>query len=189
MRFADDAPSFPWLRDRGSLTARLQEHGNFAVRLLRQGLGRALPDEAAFLGLADEASVWVREVALLCDGEAVVFARSVLPRRPRGPMTRALARLGSRSLGALLFSQPGFQRGAMHFGRLDARHPLFERAQRVFGLGGRTLWARRSCFAHDAQAVLVSEVFSPALYLRQEPERSPERCDGKKNRRMRPGSV
>lgn len=165
-RFADDTPYFPWLRDRGSLTARLQARGDFAVRLLRQELAVPTPDEAELLAIAPGTLAWVREVALLLDGEPAVFAHTVLPRRPRGPLTGWLDGLGSRSLGALLFAHPGFARGAMHARRLDARHPLFAGAARTLGGEPRWLWARRSRFGFGAQSVLVTEVFSPALCRR-----------------------
>jgi chorismate--pyruvate lyase len=47
-------------------------------------------------------------VALFCDDQIVVFAHTVLPCQPRGPLTLWLKRLGSRSLGALLFAMPDF---------------------------------------------------------------------------------
>jgi chorismate--pyruvate lyase len=160
---ADNRLYLPWLRDSGSLTARIQAKGRFAVRLLRQG--RALPtrDEASMLGVQARTLAWVREVALHCDGEVVAFAHTVLPCRPRGPLTRWLARLGSRSLGSLLFSHPGFVRGQFSFRRLDARHPLFEPALKVIGGQPETLWARRSLFRFGQQSVLVTEVYSAAL--------------------------
>jgi len=163
---AENSPCITWLRERGSLTARLQKRGRFAVRLLRQELALPTRDEAALLGIKASARAWVREVALLCDGEVLVFAHSVLPYRPRGPMSRWLARLGSRSLGSLLFAHAGFARGEMNFRRLDARHPLFLPAMEAIDGGRKTLWARRSRFGFGAQAVLVTEVFSPALHGR-----------------------
>ena len=104
----------------------------------------------------------------MADGEPVVFAHTVLPRAPRGPFCRWLGRLGERSLGALLFAHPGFARGPLHCRRLDARHPLYARAMAALGLDATPptappLWARRSCFTYDAQRVLVTEVFHPAI--------------------------
>lgn len=159
-------PFITWLRDRGSLTERLQARGNFAVRLLRQGLAIPTPDEAIALGIRRDQLAWVREVALLCNDKPVVFAHTVLPRRPRGALTRWLARLGNHSLGALLFSHPGFARGTLKCKRLDHRHALFQPAIDAMQLGAsppRALWARRSHFVFHAQSVLVTEVFSPAL--------------------------
>lgn len=160
---ADNRPYLPWLRDRGSLTARIQARGRFAVRLLRQEKALPTRDEVALLGIDAGERAWVREVALLCDGAVVVFAHTVLPCRPRGPLTRWLARMGSRSLGSLLFSHAGFSRGEIDCRRLDARHPLFAPALRAIGGQPRSLWARRSLFRFGRQSVLVTEVYSAAL--------------------------
>ncbi len=166
LRGADDAPFRDWLLDRGSLTARIQGRGRFAVRVLRQGRASPTADEALALGLADSRHAWVREVVLSCDEQIVVFAHTVLPCQPRGPLTLWLKRLGSRSLGALLFAHAGFIRGAMNFNRIDRRHELFAPAVTALQLAEqapRWLWARRSHFGFGAQCVLVTEVFSPRL--------------------------
>lgn len=166
LRTAANKTFIAWLRDRGSLTARIQARGRFAVRVLRQGLGIPTADEALALGLSPGVRAWIREVALFCDGRIVVFAHTVLPCRPGGPLTGWLARLGSRSLGALLFSHAGFTRGPMNFTRLDCRHGLFLPALAAMQLGNPapdTLWARRSRFGFGAQSVLVTEIFSPLV--------------------------
>jgi chorismate--pyruvate lyase len=162
----ESRPFIPWLRDRGSLTAHLQARGPFVVRVLQQGLAMPTRDEAIALGIKRDQLAWVREVALLCDGQPLVFAHSVLPCRPRGPMTRWLARLSRNSLGALLFAHPGFARGAIHGKRIDHRHALFQPALEAMFLAASPpphLWARRSRFAFGAQSLLVTEVFAPAL--------------------------
>jgi chorismate--pyruvate lyase len=137
LRTPANAPFIHWLRDRGSLTARIQARGRFAVRVLRQGLGLPTADEARRLGIEPGVLAWIREVALLCDEQLVVFAHTVLPRRPRGPLHVWLARLGNRSLGALLFAHPGFRRGQINFKRLDRRHALFAPALHALQLTGR----------------------------------------------------
>ena len=171
-RTADSTPLLGWLRDRGSLTARIRSRGRFAVRVLRQGLGIPTADEARLLGLDPGVHAWVREVALSCNEQIVVFAHTILPRRPRGPLTVWLSRLGERSLGALLFAHAGFTRGPMAFHRLDRRHALFTAAWAALQLAEQcpaTLWARRSRFGLGGQSVLVSEVFSPRLAQLPEP--------------------
>ncbi|MEI7612036.1 MAG: chorismate lyase [Betaproteobacteria bacterium] len=165
-RCADSLAFIPWLLDRGSLTAQIQARGRFEVILLRQGLGQPTCDEAALLGITANQQAWIREVALYCDGQPLVFAHTVLPYQPRGPLTGWLARLGNRSLGALLFSHAGFSRGELTCRRLDQRHVLFRRATEAMQLTTtppNNLWARRSVFSYGRQAVLVSEIFSPAL--------------------------
>jgi chorismate--pyruvate lyase len=166
LRSEESVPFVHWLRDRESLTARLQAGGVFAVQQLRQGLAVPTRDEATAMGIRRKQLAWVREVALLRDGKPLVFAHTILPYRPRGPMTGWLARLGKRSLGALLFSHAGFTRGVIQYKRLDHRHPLFHLATEAMQLAAApptTLWARRSRFTFRAQSVLVTEVFSPFL--------------------------
>ncbi|MBS1190068.1 MAG: chorismate lyase [Rhodocyclaceae bacterium] len=152
-----------WLTEPGSLTARCQAaSGHFRIRLLSQGSGRPLPDEAAAVGMQRRQRAWVREVLLECDGVPVIYAHTILPRAPRGRLAGWLAGLGSRSLGSLLFAHPGFARGAIEFRRLDRRHPLYGRADRCAGKGDAIqLWARRSAHRLGGQTVLVTEVFLP----------------------------
>ena len=165
-----------WLTEPGSLTARCQSRcEKFMVKVLHYGYSRALADEGR-----GGRQVRVREVLLSCDGVPVIFAHTSLCTAPckkhpwgvalsnlpagqsRGPLSRWLARLGSRSLGSLLFAHPGFQRGEIEYCRLDARHPLFQRVAEVCPLPGQ-LWARRSRHSLGGQTVLVTEVFLPAI--------------------------
>ncbi len=155
-----------WLTDSGSLTGRLQALGSFSVSLRNQRLAKPTDDEAVELGLERTRLAWIREVALFLDGRPVVFAHTVLPRRPRGPLLQWLARLGNRSLGALLFAHPGFLRGPLAARRLGRRHALFPPAVEALQLADApppVLWARRSRFSFGKQNILVTEVFSPAV--------------------------
>lgn len=160
-----DAAIRSWLVEPGSLTARcVRACRDFRVRLLAYRLGQPLPDEAVWLG-GSKQPARVREVLLECDGVPVIFAHTMLSTASNGRLGRWLARLGSRSLGSLLFAHPGFRRGPLEFVRLDVRHPLYRRAVRAAGLTQypRNLWARRSMHALGAQQVLVTEVFLPAI--------------------------
>ena len=162
----DDIDIRNWLTDARSLTARLQTLGTFSVTLLDQHLAKPTGDEAVELGLQHTQVAWTREVALFVDGKPVVFAHTILPRRPRGPLIQWLERLGNRSLGALLFAHPRFSRGPLAARRLDQRHTLFQSAIKALQLTGvppPTLWARRSRFSFGKQSILVTEVFSPAV--------------------------
>lgn len=157
-----DSALASWLREPGSLTARCQRNSRqFRVRLLRYEKGRALADEGLRLKQSRHPA-WIREVALECDGVPVIFAHTTLSTAVNGRLSRWLSRLGSNSLGSLLFTHPGFRRGAIEFRRLDKRHPLFLRAA-ALGATGDNLWARRSLHRLGAQQVLVTEVFLPAV--------------------------
>lgn len=149
-----------WLYiDKGSLTRRLTmlAGGAFSVTPLHEGWQALRDDECAALGVAPGSQGWVREVYLRGHGEPWVFARSVAARSALLASGFDLQRLGSRSLGELLFSDQAFARGPLEARRYpDAWLPA--------GLGQSQLWARRSCFSRGPLGVLVAEVFLPALW-------------------------
>ncbi len=160
----DAGPMASWLREPGSLTARCQHAcKEFRVRLLSCRKERSLVGAPVRRGL-----VRTREVLLECDGTPVIFAHTEISSAQRGRLTRWLQRLGTRSLGSLLFSHPGFERGALEFRRLDVRHALFRRAIAATDCDCRQLWARRSLHRLGRQSVLVTEVFLPALLVLDE---------------------
>ena len=159
----------PWLTDHDSLTAAVRARcGDLRVRVLRQGLGRALPDEAPMIGVCSGARVWVREVALVADGVPWVWARSVA--RPGDLRTawRDLAGLGNRSLGAALFADPRVGRGNLLARALDHRDTGGRAARAVLAPGDEMagLWARRSLFCRGQGRILVTEVFAPRIPAR-----------------------
>ncbi|MDD3884476.1 MAG: chorismate lyase [Gallionella sp.] len=155
---------FPWLRDRGSLTLRIQQRCNeFAVRPVREGMARIALDESAVLGIAPQQRAWSREVFLLADGVPVVFAHSACAASDlRGPWA-ALRNLGSKPLGALLFAHPLVQRLPLHFKALSPHHPLYRSATKGVQNPPRRLWARRSRFTLHGAPLLVTEVFLPGI--------------------------
>lgn len=130
----------------------------------RVGLIRPNRDEGRPLRLRAGQLAYVREVILLCDAQPVVFAHSVVPINSlRGPWA-AVTRLGSRPLGEALFSNPKVARGCLQYRRIPARHALARQARQAgIPLSGRALWARRSLFTLSGHALMVTEVFLPAV--------------------------
>lgn len=161
---AGAGPYRHWLRDRGSLTQRLQAHsGAFSVERLQLRWAQPQPDEALLLGLPSHAHAWLREVTLCCAGTPVVFAHSVLPRRSLCGPWRALASLGSRPLGAALFADPRVVRTPLTYRKLTPVHALYRRALAVLDARPPCLWARRSVFWREDAPILVTEVFLPSV--------------------------
>lgn len=159
----DPAPSagqLDWLNEQGSLTLRLTtlSAGTFAVEPLLEGWQSLRDDECAALGVPAGSEGWVREVYLLGHhGQPWVFARSVAARSALQRHPFALDRLGSTSLGHLLFRDPAFSRQPIEACRYPAA--LLPAAVRSNGL-----WGRRSLFCQGPLGVLVAEVFLPALW-------------------------
>lgn len=153
-----------WLRDRSSLTRRIQERcERFHLEVLAQHTAAADRDERALVGARPGARCLVREVTLNCQDRPVVYAHSVVdPHALRGAW-RMLMTLGSRPLGAVLFADPRVERYPMRFRSLNARHELYRRASAMLAQPPSHLWARRSLFVLRRSRLLVTEVFLPAI--------------------------
>ena len=164
-----------WLTAGGSLSARLQAVcESFSVQRLRQGASGLRHDEAAALK-SRPGRTHAREVVLRCDGEPVVYARSVVDaRHVRGPW-RALRGLGTRPLAQLLFQDQAIARSPLEYRRLAPgtawRRQVERRWKEATGepLPAGALWARRSRFAKAGATLLLVEVFSPGLQRRRAP--------------------
>jgi len=161
-----DADLAPWLRDRGSLTQRIQQRcTHFAVHGVRSGLARIALDESALLGIAPHQLAYSREVFLYADGQPVVFAHSAFAHAHLRSAWSEVRTLGNNPLGALLFAHPLVERKPLHYQALRNTHPLYQRAVKVLKDPPHRLWARRSLFyLHDAP-LLVTEVFLPEILL------------------------
>lgn len=151
-QLAPPAAARGWLRETGSLTARLVRaaHGDFRVELLDQYWGRPAPEEARRMRLSPGRYALIREVVLLGHGQPWVRARSVLPVDSLIGPGRRLRRLGNRSLGHLLFRDPTLRRGPIEIARLAQPEGL--------------VYARRSHLVFHGRPVLVAECFLPALF-------------------------
>lgn len=145
-----------WLLERGSLTQRLREHwGDATVQLLDEGLATPLPHEAQRLGLAPQASAWVRCVLLVCRDKPRVYARTVIPHwRPHNPWAQ-VQRLGQQPLGELLFRLPDLQRSTFEWA---PDHPWPHREHWQTPTAPATL-ARRCVFERAQAPLLLTEVF------------------------------
>lgn len=166
-----------YLIDKGSLTRRLQlQSQQFSVKPVRLRQAKALQDEAALLRLRQQQHALLREVLLVCDGTAVVFAHSILPKQSLRGEWRALGHLGNKPLGATLFANPKVQRTPLTYKKLSSHHKLYKRMQQANVLSellanqpfSQALWARRSVFSLNKinlghAKILVTEVFLPSI--------------------------
>ena len=150
-----------WLVSTDSLTQRLIDHceTGFSVRVLRQSIERPLASESAMLGLPRGRFAFVRQVHLLCGKCPVVYARTVIPIDTAHTRLRGLTRLGTRPLGAVLFSSPGMWRGNIQLGHIGANHGLNSLAHQGLDAEMQSIWGRRSLFYLYNQPLLVSEIF------------------------------
>ncbi len=157
-----------WLRDSGSLTARLKRatQGDFRVRVVNQGWAKPFDSERRLLDMRRDSLALVREVELICLGTPWVFARTLIPVESLSGPTRRLTKLGTRPLGELLFADPHMRRGITQIARLRPGHRLYARA--TGGRGDeRVIWGRRTLFHLSGKPLLVNEIFLPELPVDQ----------------------
>ena len=157
--------AYRWLSDSGSLTRALVSrcNGRFSVEVVSQGWDAVLPGERRLLAMRRGEAALVREVRLHCDGEAWVFARTLIPASSLRGEARRLAFLGNRPLGAVLFADPTTRRRLVEFTRLKARHRLHGHATAHLGREHAVLWGRRTLFEYAGRPLLVNEIFLPPI--------------------------
>lgn len=161
---AIEAAYAPWMRDHGSLTARIQQRcKKFSVRNVCDSLRTATRDECRLIGTTSRHKVYTREVFLRADDLPVVFAHSVVAAQHLHGAWHALHTVGQRPLGPLLFAHPLVRRAPLHFKALTPEHPLYRRATATLAAPPRRLWARRSLFTLYGTPLLVTEVFLPDI--------------------------
>ncbi len=155
----------PWLIDAGSLTARLQQrYSQFAVKPVTVKYAKAIQDEAALLHLPAHKTALIREVLLIGNNQAVVFAHSVMPRTSLRGAWNGLGRLGNKPLGATLFANPKVKRTPLSYKKLAPQHALYRHAAAHLTIKPAYLWARRSIFSLNCANILVTEVFLEQLF-------------------------
>lgn len=150
---------YSWLSEPGSLTERLKQHCNyFSLKLISQDWGKSLPTEADALQIAPTAPAMIREVALVCDDKPCIYARTIFPEATYTANEASLARLGTTSIGTLLFADAKMQRSQFEVAIVKPGDYLFHLA-RGDELLRADCWSRRSIFFLAGHPLLITEVF------------------------------
>ena len=163
-----------WLQAKGSLTARLRQHGSVQIAVIFQGLQRLYPEEAIALQCRFG---YIREVALLVHGVPAVWARSATScAAVQGPW-KSLKTLGSRPLAELLFNDRHVSRSRLQSHRIVRHGPtelgLRDSWRQAGAQGAADLLPRRarsSLFFRHGKPLRVLEAFAPWI------ANLPQRC-------------
>ena len=159
-----DARIANWLAEPGPISARLRALTGDETRLRvgPQGLATLGAEPRLLLGVTTD-NCFVREIELLARREPCLYAQTLVP----DSTLRAypwLAELGDSPLGDMLAALSGVTRSTFEYADLPPAHPLAARAQRDVPPGAQvTLPARRATITVRGHALLVQDVFLPAL--------------------------
>ncbi len=138
------------------------------VKVIFQGRRRLHRDERFLAcGNAGSARALTRDVVLYCGTKPVVYAHSVLRPGDRGAGWRLMRGMGSRPMGAALFTDPRIRRMMLRQRKLGRGHELNQQACSLVKSSGNIaiLWARRSLFMVGKSPILVTEVFLPEVLV------------------------
>lgn len=154
-----------WLLDPNSLTERLIREctGQFSVRVLFQGWGRPMANEARRLDMTIRSLALIRQVHLLSNDQPLVYARTIIPPQTLRGKQRRLLRLGQKPLGAVLFADKSMHRTEMELARITPDLPLYQHANSHSSKEAGEIWGRRSVFYLQDKPLLVSEIFLPSI--------------------------
>lgn len=132
-----------WLLHRGSLTQKLREMHPGKIRLNLKSEAWQLPhkEEATLLGIEAGEPTLIREILWLCQNTPWVNARVIIPKTSTLGPGHELTKIGSRSLGDILFLDPNLNRSEF----------LFCDQENYF--------SRRSIFHYYGKPILVQEDF------------------------------
>lgn len=155
-----------WLHDYGSLTKQIIKNCSeqFRVHVLKQQWAIPMLNESLRLQSSPGEFALIREVILYCGSEAWVYARTIIPRKTLSGKQRHLSMLGTKPLGAILFSDPNMHRDEIEIARINRQHDIFATAMIDYDNEINEIWGRRSIFyIGKHKPLLVNEVFLPRI--------------------------
>jgi chorismate--pyruvate lyase len=157
----------PWLSDTGSLTQKIEKAigQKLTVKVLRD-YSQSLHDDEFPLFRNRIKRCRVREVLLCANETPLVIARSIIPTLSSSGSNHSILRLGTRPLGAVLFSKTRMHskaRPQREIARIDHSSPLWKGFNKSSIALPSPLWARRTLYRLKGHPILVNEVFLPAL--------------------------
>jgi len=156
-----------WLNDTGSLTQKIEKAigQKLVVKVLRDRPQSLHQDEYLYF-LNRIKRCRVREVLLCVNETPLVIARSIIPTLSSSGSNHSILRLGTRPLGAVLFSKTRMHskaRPQRDIARIDKSAPLWKSFNKADITLPSSLWARRTLYRLKGHPILVNEVFLPTL--------------------------
>jgi len=121
-----------------------------------------MPDETDLLFLSSNEPAFIRRSLLKCDDQALVFARTVIPEKTLSGKNQQLTKLGEKPLGDILFNDETIYRTDMRYAKIPVNCKLHEEATKGLDIASE-LWGRQSLFYIEQQALLITELFLPAI--------------------------
>ena len=163
--FSASSQAADWIQSQGSLTVRIRELGiAFNLEVLSQTEQALTKEQRALLETQDDSGL-IREVLLKQGACPLVYAQTLIPESTSSGTESMLTKLGSQSLGQVLFQSPQATRGQIEFAQVLPDSELANYIENQLGQPiVQACFIRRSRFLLNQKPLLVSECFLPALF-------------------------
>ncbi len=157
------------LLNNGSLTRYILDRcsGKFSVQVQQQTFTTATQGEQQLLQIRHNTRISLRTVHLYCGETPWVFARTVIPVPALQGRLKQLTKLGTKPLGAVLYSEPNLIRHQPQYTKIFPCEMHF--AEAISAFNGKSemeletepefLWGRRVVYEIEHSPILVNEIF------------------------------
>ena len=154
-----------WVWHAASFVERLKQHGvkNPEIVVLKEGFEQPLPSEQKALLSPIGLTAWIREVLIQSQEGVWMYARAVFPKATLTGPEEQFMRLGTRSLGSVLFQYPDLVRSEFEVAELTPSSLWHQTISNYYPLAEKSVWGRRSLFTFQQKQLLLSEVFLPDI--------------------------
>ncbi len=162
--YINDKTLHPFIFHTGSLTRyiRQQCHGKFNIAIKSESWQYPMQDEVQLIKTRQSEKVFIRESWLKCDDKALIYARTIIPRKTLTGKNKKLTELGNKPLGEILFSGKTSYRASMRYAEITKTCSLYNQVISNDEINSR-LWARQSLFYIRKKPLLIIEVFLPEI--------------------------
>lgn len=159
------AQEYSWLMDTYVLTKGLGsiEAASCQLALLDERMATLSADETTAFSADVSGLAWVRQIEHVVEGEAVIYARTVVPLPTFEAFKADFLSLGTQPIGErLLYDRETVSRDAFQYRIILANEWPYQRAFNT-GDAPPSLNARRSMFYMQGYPLLITEVFMSTL--------------------------
>ena len=134
-----------WLFENESITQKISADGVFKLEVMKDGIGWASLDDYRAINIFPR-PIRIREVRLLRDNQAVVYAKSIIPVLTSRYGYPGLEAVGSQPLGELIFQSELFLKQGCKFAKFTFNNQ-------------DTFWGRRTNYLVNKYPFSIMEVF------------------------------
>ncbi len=148
-----------WLSSKKSLSKRIKNIAHFRIMQVKPPVTRSLKtEEIKFRGIRST-QLYIREVMIYANGQPIMYARTVTPKKNLRGFWGRIKRLEDNPLSDIIFDKKIIKRSPFIFRRYSINDDLTKSVRQIGQDYSNILVSRQSMFDHKKKKVLLTEVF------------------------------